>query len=62
MALNKDTRGWGISCSSSRVTSHSSYNTSSGSKSSIDYAERMKAQSWANQMNIENSITVLKDL
>lgn len=54
MSLNEYTRGRQISRQISRSSCAS--NKSFRSKSSVGYAERMETQSWANQMDVKDSI------
>jgi len=56
MYAKNSARGRSASCENSSPSTRSASNESDSSKSSVNYAERMKAKSWAYQMEVEDDI------
>ena len=56
MYAKNSARGRSASCENSSPSTRSASNESYSSKSSVNYAERMKAKSWAYRMEVEDDI------
>ena len=56
MNPNDSTRGCAVSQGNSATAARSSSNELNFSKSSVDYTKRREAQSWVNQIEVEDEI------